>query len=457
MKLFGTDGIRSLANKPPMDVATIMKIGMAAGSYFRKGQHRHSVVIGKDTRLSGYLVENALTAGFLAVGVDVFLVGPMPTPAVAMLTRSLRADLGVVISASHNPFQDNGIKFFNHRGLKLSPLEEKAIETIISKESFALADPDKLGRAKRLEEARGRYIEYVKNTFPKKLSLMGLKVVIDCANGAAYSLAPKVFYELGADVIAIGTNPNGTNINKEFGSTATSNLITEVLHHKADIGIALDGDADRLIICDEKGRIVDGDQIIAAIATYCHRHKEVKGKIIATDMSNIGLENYIKSIGLGFDRSRVGDKNVVAKMLEENSNIGGEQSGHIILSDYSTTGDGILAALKVLAILVEQHKPASSVLQVFTPMPQVLKNYKPTKAADKLLDDADYKKLIAKIEKTIGGDGRILIRKSGTENLIRVMLEGSSFAQIDELSREPFGASRLIKKRVLPKQNPFLL
>ncbi len=424
MKLFGTDGIRGTANTPPMTADIALKVGMAAGQQFLRGAHRHRVVIAKDTRLSGYMIEPALTAGFIAVGMDVVLVGPMPTPAVAMLVKSLRADLGVMISASHNHYQDNGIKLFGPDGYKLSDKVEQTIEKLVAKNHFeARAKPDKLGRAKRLDDAPGRYIEFAKSTFPKALTLEGLKIVVDCANGAAYHIAPLILRELGAEIVAIGVSPDGFNINQECGSTSTELLSKTVLREKADIGIALDGDADRVIICDEKGHIADGDQLMAMIATHCHKAGTLRGGgVVATQMSNIGLEHYLAGMGLSMARVRIGDRYVVEHMRTNGYNVGGEQSGHIILGDYSTTGDGIIAALQVLAYMRKDGRRLSQCSQLFTPLPQLLRNI-PYKGKSPL-GQPQVKKAIAAAEKSLGKKGRLLIRESGTEPLIRVMVEG---------------------------------
>jgi len=436
MKLFGTDGIRGTANTPPMTADIALKVGMAAGQQFLRGSHRHRVVIAKDTRLSGYMIEPALTAGFIAVGMDVVLVGPMPTPAVAMLVKSLRADLGVMISASHNPYHDNGIKLFGPDGYKLSDKVEQAIEKLVAKNHFeARAKPNKLGRAKRLDDAPGRYIEFAKSTFPKTLTLEGLKIVVDCANGAAYHIAPDILRELGADVVTIGVSPDGFNINKGCGSTAPDALSKVVIREKADIGIALDGDADRVIICDEKGHIADGDQLMAMIATHAQSAGTLRGGgIVATDMSNIGLERYLGGIGLTLARTKVGDRYVVEHMRAHGFNIGGEQSGHIILSDYATTGDGIIAALQILAYMRKDGRPLSKCGKLFTPWPQLLRNV-PYKGASPL-KTPQVKKAIAAAEKALGKKGRLLIRESGTEPLVRVMVEGKSQAHIEEMAEK---------------------
>lgn len=433
MKLFGTDGIRGTANIHPMTADIALKVGMAAGQHFMRGDHRHRVVIAKDTRLSGYMIEPALTAGFIASGMDVVLVGPMPTPAVAMLVRSLRADLGVMISASHNPFLDNGIKLFGPDAYKLSDEVEKEIERLIDGNDFkGLAEPEKLGRAKRLDDAQGRYIEFAKSTFPKTLTLEGLKVVVDCANGAAYQVAPTILRELGAEVVAIGVQPDGFNINLHCGSTSPLALCNAVVKEKANIGIALDGDADRVLICDENGAIADGDQLMAMIATQCKKTGVLRGGgIVATQMSNIGLEQYLASIGLTLARTKVGDRYVVEHMRKYGFNVGGEQSGHIILSDYATTGDGLIAALQILAYMQEDGRTLSQSGKLFDPLPQVLKNV-PYRGPSPL-SDPQVKKTIELAEKTLGKKGRIFIRESGTEPLIRVMAEGENGNEITTL------------------------
>lgn len=437
-KYFGTDGIRGTANRSPMTAEIALKCGQAAGSYFKNGSHRHRVVIGKDTRLSGYMVEPALTAGFISVGMDVILVGPMTTPAVAMITRSLRADLGVMISASHNPYHDNGIKLFDSIGLKLSDDVEKEIERRMQGNIIDdyLADPDKLGRAKRLDDAAGRYIEYAKHTFPKNSSLDGIKVVLDCANGAGYHLAPTILWELGAEVITIADKPNGFNINEECGATCARTLASEVLKNQADIGIALDGDGDRLIVCDEKGQVIDGDQLMALIARHQLDLDQLKGGgVVATQMSNMGLEKYLQSLGLKLARTQVGDRYVAAYMREHGYNVGGEQSGHIILRNYTTTGDGIIAALQVLAVLAEKDLPASELCDIFEPFPQILKNVR-FSSAQKLnaaLEEKIVKEAIADGEAALASNGRVFIRKSGTEPLIRVMAEGQDRSQVDKV------------------------
>jgi phosphoglucosamine mutase len=436
-KYFGTDGIRGRANEGKMTAEIAMRVGMAAGRYFTRGDHQHRVVIGKDTRLSGYLLEPALVSGFISMGMDVILLGPMPTPAVAMLTRSLRADLGVMISASHNPYQDNGIKLFGPDGNKLSDEIEIELEYMMNNGyNEHLVASEKLGRAQRLNNAAGRYIEIAKNTFPKNLRLDGLKVVLDCANGAAYRTAPSVLWELGAEVVAIGTSPNGTNINDKCGSTHPQAMCDKVVDTGADIGIALDGDADRLIICDQNGKIVDGDQLMAAIATYWYENDRLKGgAVVATIMSNLGLEKYIESLGLKLERTAVGDRYVVAAMQEMGCNIGGEQSGHIVLCDFNTTGDGLVAALQVLAIMVEKTGAASELFNLFDPYPQLLKNVKYNENANPL-EVASVKQAISDGEISLNGSGRIVIRKSGTEPLIRVMVEGKDGGLIENVAND---------------------
>ena len=433
-KFFGTDGIRGRTNTGAMTAEMAMKVGMAAGAHFVRGDHRHRVVIGKDTRLSGYMIENALVAGFTSVGMDVVQVGPMPTPAVAMLTRSMRADLGVMISASHNPFYDNGIKLFGPDGYKLSDADERAIEALLT-DPPALAESEKIGRARRVEDARGRYAHFAKSCFPEELRLDGLKIVIDCANGAAYQVAPSALWELGAEIEAIGVTPNGININDHCGSTSPALLQETVVAAGADIGIALDGDADRLIIVDEKGRIVDGDQIMALIGESWAKAGTLKGGgVVATVMSNLGLERFLQSVGLTLERTAVGDRYVLERMRSGGFNVGGEQSGHIILSDYATTGDGLVAALQVLAELVRQGKPASEVLHLFDTVPQLLKNVR--FSGGKPLEAETVKRAIASAESELNGKGRLVIRPSGTEPVIRVMAEGDDAAQVNRVVDE---------------------
>ena len=427
-RYFGTDGIRGLTNSPPMTAAIALKLGQAAGRHFLRGSHTHRVVIGKDTRLSGYMMESALVAGFTSVGMDVTLLGPMPTPAVAMLTRSMRADIGVMISASHNPFHDNGIKLFGPDGYKLSDDDEMAIEALLEEE-IPLAEPRAIGRARRIDDAQGRYIHFAKATFPEHLRLDGLKIVIDCAHGAAYKVAPAALWELGAEVIAIGVAPDGFNVNDKVGSTHPKALQLKVLESGADIGIALDGDADRLIVVDERGQVVDGDQLMALIASRAAEAGTLKGgALVATVMSNLGLERFLESKGIALHRANVGDRHVLELMRDRGCNVGGEQSGHIILSDHATTGDGLVAALQVLSALVGSGKPASELLHLFDPLPQLLKNVRFKGGAP--LEAQSVKDAIAAGEAKLAGQGRLLIRKSGTEPLIRVMAEGEDKALV---------------------------
>lgn len=423
-KYFGTDGIRGTANKFPMTADIALRVGMAAGQLFTQGDHRHKVIIGKDTRLSGYMVEPALTAGFTSVGMDVVLLGPVPTPAVAMLTRSMRADIGVMISASHNPFGDNGIKLFGPDGYKLSDENEIEIERRMENGIFDhLVSPDMLGRAKRLEDAGARYIEFVKSTVPRGLRLDGLRVVIDCANGAAYRVAPTVLWELGADVISIGVEPNGFNINQDCGSTHLQKLSEKVCEVRADIGIALDGDADRVLICDEQGKEVDGDQIMALISAHWQQSGRLtRNGVVGTVMANLGLERYLKGLGIELLRTQVGDRYVVEKMRQGGYNLGGEQSGHIVMNDYTTTGDGLISALQILWILRNINKPVSQALDVFEPAPQILHNVR-YKNGEPLNRDS-VKAAITDGEAQLGEKGRLVIRKSGTEPVVRVMAEG---------------------------------
>jgi phosphoglucosamine mutase len=431
-KFFGTDGIRGTTNAEPMTAQTALCVGMAAGAHFLRGDHRHRVVIGKDTRLSGYMMESAMVAGFTSVGMDVVLLGPMPTPAVAMLTRSMRADLGVMISASHNPFADNGIKLFGPDGYKLSDDAEAAIEKRLGN-GPKLARPELIGRARRIEDARGRYVQFAKDTFPENLRLDGLKVVLDCANGAAYQVAPEALWELGAEVIALGVTPDGLNINAGCGSTHPERLQETVVASGADIGIALDGDADRLIVADEMGRLVDGDQLMALIALGLHKRGALRGgAVVATVMSNLGLERKLGEAGLALVRTKVGDRYVLEEMRAKGCNVGGEQSGHIILADHATTGDGLVAGLQVLAALVESKAPASALLRQFEPLPQLLKNVRFNGGAEPLETDS-VRRRIAAAEAELEGHGRLVIRKSGTEPLIRVMAEGDDPALVERL------------------------
>ncbi len=428
---FGTDGIRGLTNAGVMTAAVAMKVGQAAGTRFLRGSHRHRVVIGKDTRLSGYMIENALVAGFTSVGMDVVLTGPLPTPAIAMLTRELRADVGVMISASHNPYEDNGIKLFGPDGFKLSDGDELAIEAMLAQD-LALAPAAEIGRARRIEDARGRYIHAVKGSLPDDVRLDGLKIVVDCANGAAYKVAPSAMWELGAEVVAIGVTPNGTNINAKCGSTHLELIKETVVASGADIGIALDGDADRLIVVDEKGQTVDGDQLMALIGTRLAARGELRGGgVVATVMSNLGLERFLAAQGLALHRAKVGDRHVLEMMKAGAFNVGGEQSGHMILLDHGTTGDGTVAALQVLAALVQSGQSASDLLHLFDPVPQLLKNVR--FAGGKPLDDARVKDVIAQAEDRLAGRGRLVIRPSGTEPVIRVMAEGDDAAEVEQV------------------------
>ncbi|MFC3100467.1 phosphoglucosamine mutase [Altererythrobacter lauratis] len=427
-KLFGTDGIRGRANAGKLDAATAMKVGQAAGKLFLRGAHKHRVVIGKDTRLSGYMMENALTAGFTSVGMDVILTGPLPTPAVALLTREMRADIGVMISASHNKFADNGIKLFGPDGYKLSDADEEAIEAEMARDQ-ELAQGDHIGRARRIDDARGRYIHAVKQSVPDDIRLDGLKIVVDCAHGAAYNVAPTAIWELGAEVIAMGVSPNGTNINDGVGSTDLAAIKARVVAEGAHIGIALDGDADRLIVIDEKGREVDGDQIMALIGTAMAQSGQLRGGgVVATVMSNLGLERHLAAQGLDLVRTKVGDRYVLEEMRRGGYNVGGEQSGHMILTDHATTGDGTIAALQVLCALVRAGKPASEVLHLFDRVPQLLRNVR-YEAGDPL-EIASVRQAIADGAADLGSGGRLVIRKSGTEPLIRVMAEGDDEALV---------------------------
>jgi phosphoglucosamine mutase len=445
-KLFGTDGIRGKANSEPVTAVTALKLAMAAGAEFTRGNHRHRVVIGKDTRLSGYMLEPAMTSGFVAMGMDVILLGPMPTPAVAMLTRSLRADLGVMISASHNPYEDNGIKLFGPDGYKLSDEVEARIEArMAALETLQTAAPAELGRALRLDDARGRYTEAVKRSFPKSLKLDGLKIVVDCAHGAAYRVAPLVLWELGAEVAAIGDAPDGFNINRECGATAPAALQSRVIAEKAHLGLALDGDADRLILVDEKGQIVDGDQIMALIArSWAERGRLKGGAVVATVMSNLGLERFLTGLKLNLLRTPVGDRYVVERMRAEGCNIGGEQSGHIILSDYGTTGDGLIAALQLLAVIVRAGKPVSETARLFQPLPQLLKNLKFN--GGQPLERDEVKAAIKDGEAALGDRGRVLIRKSGTEPVIRIMAEGEDEALVGRVVEDIAQAIQRVAK-----------
>jgi len=438
-RYFGTDGIRGQSNIAPMTPDLAMRVGIAVGTIFRRGHHRHRVVIGKDTRLSGYMLENALVAGFTAAGVDAFVLGPMPTPAVAMLTRSLRADIGVMISASHNPFQDNGIKLFGPDGFKLSDEMEQQIEMLMDEDlPSQLVASEEIGRATRIDGMRDRYIEFAKRTMPKDLSLDGLRVVIDTANGAAYKVAPAALWELGAEVVAIGNEPNGLNINLNCGSMHPIALSKKVHEVRADIGIALDGDADRVVIIDENGAVVDGDQLMAVIAESWAADQMLKGEgIVATVMSNLGLERFLDDKGLKLARTRVGDRYVVEYMRQHHFNVGGEQSGHIVLSDFATTGDGLVAALQVLACVKRMGRPVSEVCHRFDPVPQILRNVRI--GANKPLEDKKVRSAIADAESELAKSGRLVIRPSGTEPLIRVMAEGDDQGQIERIVNDLVG------------------
>lgn len=430
-RYFGTDGIRGRANTHPMTPEVALRVGLAAGRMFMSSDNRrHLVVIGKDTRLSGYMIEPALVAGFSSAGMDVRTFGPLPTPGVAMMTRSMRADIGVMISASHNAFLDNGIKLFGPDGYKLSDAVELKIESMMDEDLGAgLAPADRLGRVKRIDDAQARYVEIAKASFPKGLSLQGLRIAVDCANGAGYKVAPTTLYELGAEVFPVGVEPNGLNINENCGSTHPATLAEAVRASRADIGIALDGDADRLIICDEKGQIVDGDQIMAMVALDWAKRGLLKGGgLVATVMSNLGLERRLTAEGLTLERTRVGDRYVMERMRQGGFNVGGEQSGHIILHDHATTGDGLMSALQVLAVLVESGRPMSELARQFEPVPQLLENVRYT--AGKPLEDAGVKAAIADAEARLNGQGRLLVRPSGTEKLIRVMAEGDDEALV---------------------------
>ena len=431
-KLFGTDGIRGRANQEPMTASTALRVAMAAARLFRRGAHRHRVVIGKDTRLSGYLLEPALTAGFIAQGMDVILLGPLPTPAVAMLTKSLRADLGVMLSASHNPYEDNGIKLFGPDGYKLSDDIESQIEALMDDGGAEeLVPSDALGKASRMEDAVGRYVEYVKGTSPNGLRLDGLKIVVDCAHGAAYKVAPTILWELGAEVIPVAVQPDGRNINHQCGATHPAMMREAVLYHKADIGLALDGDADRLIVVDEKGQIVDGDQLVALIAQAWAQNGRLKNNtVVTTVMSNLGFERFLKTQNITLLRTPVGDRYVVEAMRANGCALGGEQSGHIVLSDYSTTGDALIAALQVLAVVQAKKAPASETCRLFTPLPQLLKN---VRAEASILERSAVQTAIIAAEQRLSGAGRLLIRKSGTEPLIRVMAEGDDEAMVKDV------------------------
>jgi phosphoglucosamine mutase len=431
-KYFGTDGIRGRANGV-ITPELALRVGQAVGLIFQNGDHRHRVLIGKDTRLSGYMIENALTAGFTSVGMDVLLTGPIPTPGVAMLTRSMRADLGVMISASHNPFDDNGIKLFGPDGYKLSDDVEKQIEALIDSDlAKRLAVAHEIGRARRIDGVQDRYIEFAKRTLPRAMEFDGMRIVIDCANGAGYRVAPEALWELGAEVISLGIEPDGFNINKDVGSTAPEALVQKVREMRADIGIALDGDADRVVIVDEKGRVIDGDQLLAVVAeSWLEDHRLAKPAVVATVMSNLGLERHLKGLGLSLARTPVGDRYVLEHMREGGINLGGEPSGHIIMSDYATTGDGFVAALQVLAVVKKHGKPVSEVCHRFEPLPQVMKNVRYSNGAP--LEDAKVKTAIERAVARLDGQGRLVIRASGTEPVIRVMAEGENQPFIEEV------------------------
>ena len=438
-QLFGTDGIRGTANRHPMTAEIALQLGLAAGAQFTRGDHRHRVVIGKDTRLSGYMLEPALTAGFVAMGMDVTLLGPVPTPAVALLSRSLRADLGVMISASHNAYQDNGIKLFGPDGFKLSDAIELAIEERMRDFDHAeLAAPDRLGRAVRLEGARDRYIEALKATLPRGMTLSGLKIVVDCAHGAAYAIAPQLLWELGAEVVALGNKPDGFNINAGCGSTAPQAMREAVLEHGADVGVALDGDADRLVLADEHGEVIDGDQMLALLAGSWRQQDTLRGDgVVATMMSNLGLERYLGGLGLRLHRTKVGDRYVVEHMRSSGHNLGGEQSGHLIMTDFATTGDGILAALQILAVMSLRDRPLSELGRPFTPLPQRLHNCRLN--GGQPLDDAEVQRGIEQATRRLEGRGRMLVRASGTEPLIRIMVEADDERLMSEIIEEVGG------------------
>ena len=436
-KLFGTDGIRGTANRHPMTphLATDVAMATAAEFYARNPSGYPIVVIGKDTRISGYMLESAMEAGFLSMGFDVVLTGPLPTPAVASITRSLRAGLGVVISASHNPYADNGIKIFGGDGFKLPDAWERAVEDRIAQRDWRLSSSDKLGKAKRMDDAAGRYVEFVKHTFPRGKRLDGLRIVVDAANGAAYRVAPQVLFELGAEVVQIGCEPDGMNINQKCGATYPQALVDKVLETRADIGLALDGDADRIQLVDSKGNVIDGDQVMALIAGRWRAEQRLTGAaVVATVMSNMGLERYLAGMDLLLIRTPVGDRHVVERMRAERFNLGGEQSGHIVLSDYSTTGDGLIAALQVLAVLAESGKRSDEILSVFEPLPQLLKNVRYSEINP--LDSEEVASAIGEAERRLNGNGRILVRLSGTEPLIRVMAEGEREDEVREVVDE---------------------
>ena len=433
MKLFGTDGVRGTANVFPMTPDIVMHLAIAASHHFKKGEHRHTVVIGKDTRLSGYMLEPALTAGFISMGINVMLVGPLPTPALSMLVPSLRADLGVMISASHNPYQDNGIKFFGPDGCKLSDEDEHIIEAMVKEGRLNnLSEPHKLGKAQRLEDASGRYIEMAKNTFPRHLRLDGLRIVVDCAHGAAYKVAPTVLWELGAEIIPVGMAPNGFNINSDVGATMPKTMCETVVDYGAHLGIALDGDADRVVMADEHGQLIDGDQLIGLIAQSMHQNHTLNNNtVVGTVMANLGLEFFLRDLGINFIRTAVGDRYVAEAMKTHHAYLGGEQSGHIILSQHTRTGDGLIAALQVLAVLVASKQPLSNIAHVFKPLPQILKNLKIT--SRDILDNSAVKAAINEAEQILGDEGRLVIRLSGTEPLLRLMAQGRDAQKIESV------------------------
>ena len=433
--LFGTDGVRGLVNVYPMTPEAVLRFGMAAGVYFSAGVHRSKVLIAKDTRLSGYLVESALMSGLLSVGVDVILLGPMPTPALAMLIKSLRADFGIMISASHNPYYDNGLKLFDSRGAKLSDQSENKVQNLFLDTDLTkyLAQPDKLGRAKRLDDAIGRYIEFVKGSFLKHKNLGGMRIVVDCANGSAYKIAPTIFWELGAEVIALGCEPNGFNINDNCGSMNPSLLCQKVLETRADIGIALDGDADRVVVCDEKGNIVSGDHMISAIALHMLEEKSLKSGVVVTHISNGAIDEFLQQHSIPVYRSNIGDRNVAINMKKHHCNLGGEQSGHIIISNYSSSGDGIVASLQLLGMLVKSGNKASIINQMFTLNPQIMRSFRFD--SKNPLDTDETVASIEKIKKE-NGELKIIVRKSGTENMVRVVVEGHDKDHVERIATQ---------------------
>lgn len=436
-RLFGTDGIRGKANQYPIVPSILIKVAMAAAHLFTRGDHRNTVVIGKDTRQSCYMIESALTSAFTAMGVDVIQIGPMPTPAVSILTRAMRADLGVMISASHNPYEDNGLKFFNAEGMKLTDAQEQEMETLVFGPELSLSPPHRVGKVRRID-AQGRYIEYAKATLPRKFKLNGLKIVIDCAHGAAYKVAPQILWELGAEVISIGTQPDGININDGYGATSPQKMSESVLENNADLGIALDGDADRLIMVDEKGYVIDGDNLMGLIAHSWLEDGKLKGNaVVATLMSNLGLERYLEELGLKLIRANVGDRYVLEKMQEQKCNFGGEQSGHLILTDYSPTGDGLIAALQVLRVFMKSktQNPKgkfSEIARVFTPVPQILRNVRISNKS--VLKQDHIRTAIQNAEDQLKAlNGRLLVRPSGTEPLIRIMAEADDAITLNDI------------------------